>query len=296
MTMMKTLYDVNIVASNNSWGGGGFSQALEDSIQRSIDAGVVFVAAAGNDGIDNDTYPSYPASYDLDGIIAVAATDSQDTLASFSNYGATTVDVAAPGVDILSTTPGNAYELYDGTSMAAPHVTGVIGLLASVAPGASVAQLKAAILDGADAVPPLIGTCVTGGRLNAAESLALVGAGGSTTGQSVFTFSYNFQDFYGVLPSGDTPENVITENQKERTREVFEFYGDRLGIKFVETANQGLTVVTGDLRAMDPTLPTGPGGVAGVSNGSMGGLVIMDAAEDWGISQYGGRLVHDGHA
>ncbi len=74
MTMMKTLYDVNIVVSNNSWGGGGFSQALKDSIQRSIDAGIVFVAAAGNDGSDNDAIPSYPASYDLDGIISVAAT------------------------------------------------------------------------------------------------------------------------------------------------------------------------------------------------------------------------------
>ncbi|MHB9077543.1 MAG: Ig-like domain-containing protein [Pirellulaceae bacterium] len=285
MTMMKTVYDVNIVVSNNSWGGGGYSQALKEAIQRSISAGIVFVAAAGNNSSNNDINLSYPASYDLDGIISVAATTSQDTRASFSNYGATTVDVAAPGVDILSTTAGNTYSTFSGTSMAAPHVAGVVGLLASAAPDARVAQLKAAILDGADAVPALIGTCLTGARLNAAESLALIVSGGLTTGQSVPTFSYNFKSNYGTLPSGDTAENVITENQKDRTREVFEIYGARLGIKFVETESSGLTVVTGDMRALSPTIPTGPGGVAGLAGG---GMVIMDAAEDWGISEYGG--------
>ena len=296
MTMMKTQYGVNIVASNNSWGGGGFSQALIDSIQRSIDAGIVFVAAAGNDGDDTDAFAHYPSSYDLDGIISVAASDPADELAAlgqfgstfYSNYGATTVDVAAPGVSILSTTPGNTYSVFHGTSMASPHVSGVIGLLASVAPTAGVQQLKDAILAGADPISALTGTSVTGARLNAAESLALIGAGGSFTGNSVPTAYYNFEDFYGVLPNGDVPQNVITENQKDRTREIFEFYGDLLGIKFVEAENQGLTVVTGDLRALDPTIPTGPGGVAGISDGSMGGTVIMDAAEDWGVSEYGG--------
>ncbi len=112
--------------------------------------------------------------------------------------------------------------------------------------------------------------------------------GGAVTGNSITTAYYNFQDFYGVLPTGDIPQNVITENQKDRAREVFEIYGDLLGIKFVETEDQGLTVVTGDLRALDPAIPTGPGGVAGLSDGSLGGMVIMDAAEDWGISEYGG--------
>ncbi|MHB0959585.1 MAG: tandem-95 repeat protein [Pirellulaceae bacterium] len=296
MTMMKTTYNVNIVASNNSWGGGGFSQSLEDSIQRSIDAGIVFVAAAGNSGDDTDVFPHYPASYGLDGIISVAATDPSDQLAAVgrfgstynSNYGATTVDVAAPGVGILSTTPGNTYDSFGGTSMATPHVSGVIGLLASVAPNASVPELKAAILDGADAISALTGTTLTGARLNAAESLALIGAGGSLVGQSIPTFYFNFQSNYGMLPSGDTPENVITENQKQRTREIFEIYGNLLGAKFVESTNQGLTVVTGDLRAVSPTVPTGPGGVAGISEGSMSARVIMDAAEDWGSSEYGG--------
>ena len=96
---------VNIVATNNSWGGGGSSDAMKDAIQASNDAGIVFVAAAGNDGSDNDSTPSYPASYDLPGIMAVAATDQDDNLASFSNYGATSVDLSAPGTNILSSTP-----------------------------------------------------------------------------------------------------------------------------------------------------------------------------------------------
>jgi VCBS repeat-containing protein len=297
MTMMKTQYGINIVASNNSWGGGAFSNALQDSIQRSVDAGIIFVAAAGNDGLDTDAIPHYPSSYDLDGILSVAASDPEDKLATLpefgstfnSNYGATSVDVAAPGVSILSTTPGNTYSVFGGTSMAAPHVTGVIGLLASYEPNATVQDLKLAIMEGADPSAALDGTVITGARLNAYNSLALI-AGGLPTPppSSVPTFYYNFQDFYGVLPTGDTPENVITENQKQRTREVFEFYENLLGASFVETADSGLTVVTGDLRAMAPNIPTGPGGVAGLSEGSMYGRVIMDAAEDWGISEYGG--------
>jgi len=96
---------VNIVATNNSWGGGPYEQALYDAIKASTDAGILFIAAAGNDANDNDAKPSYPASYDLPGILAVAATDQSDELASFSNYGKTKVDLAAPGTNIYSTIP-----------------------------------------------------------------------------------------------------------------------------------------------------------------------------------------------
>lgn len=96
---------VNIVATNNSWGGPGASEATKDAIKATNDAGIIFIAAAGNENNDNDNEPSYPASYDLPGIVAVAATDQDDSLASFSNYGATSVDMSAPGVNILSTTP-----------------------------------------------------------------------------------------------------------------------------------------------------------------------------------------------
>lgn len=175
MTMMKTRYGVNIVVSNNSYGGDQFSQAEEDAIARSIDAGILFVAAAGNDGNNNDVNPSYPDGYDLDGIISVAATDHNDRLAGFSNFGLTTVDIAAPGEDILSTVPGGGYDLNSGTSMASPHVAGVATLIAGYRPGLTVGQIKSAILRGADPIPALAGTSVTGARLNAYKSLLVSG-------------------------------------------------------------------------------------------------------------------------
>ncbi|MFO0416898.1 MAG: S8 family peptidase, partial [Pseudomonadota bacterium] len=140
MVTMKTNYGVNIAVSNNSWGGGGYSQALEAAIQRAQAAGIVFVAAAGNDAADIDLFPSYPASYEVGNVVAVAAIDRDQNLASFSNYGGNTVDVAAPGVAILSTLPGGAYGLLSGTSMAAPHVAGVLALLFSAQSGLGVEQ------------------------------------------------------------------------------------------------------------------------------------------------------------
>jgi len=178
MTMMKTEYGVNIVASNNSWSGGGFSQALEDAIAASNEAGIMFVAAAANFGADNDEFAEYPANFDLDGIISVAATDDNDQLAGFSNFGANTVDLGAPGVFIWSTTTGNTYEYSSGTSMAAPHVTGAVAMLMATNPHASLAEVKNAILSGVDQVESLEDKTVTGGRLNLANSLALIGDAG----------------------------------------------------------------------------------------------------------------------
>jgi subtilisin family serine protease len=162
---------VNIVATNNSWGGGGYSAALRAVIARHDAAGMLFVAAAGNDGSDNDVAPAYPASYDLPNVIAVAAIDHADQAASFSNYGRTTVDLAAPGVDVYSSIPGGGYASFSGTSMAAPHVSGVVGLLAAANPQATAAELRAAILDTTAAVPGLAGRTATGGRLDAAAAL-----------------------------------------------------------------------------------------------------------------------------
>ncbi|NOZ22190.1 MAG: S8 family serine peptidase [Planctomycetes bacterium] len=170
-TMMKTTYGVNIRVTNNSWGGGGYSQALYDSIAASGQADMLFIAAAGNSGGNNDSRPEYPASFDLDCIISVAATDSSDRLASFSCYGANSVDLAAPGVNIYSTVPGGSYDSYDGTSMATPHVTGVAALAWSAAPDATAAQIRDAILAGVDRVSALNGKVATGGRLNARGTL-----------------------------------------------------------------------------------------------------------------------------
>jgi len=153
--------------TSNSWGGGGFSQALYDAIQDAQTAGSLFIAAAGNSSSNTDVSPHYPSSYDLDNIIAVAATDHNDNLASFSSYGATTVDIAAPGVDILSSVPGNAYALLSGTSMATPHVAGVTALVFGRFPAISGADVKNLILNFADPLPNLAGIVLTGGRLNA---------------------------------------------------------------------------------------------------------------------------------
>ena len=162
---------VNIVATNNSWGGGGFSSALQDAIRRHGEAGILFVAAAGNESSNNDTVAAYPANYALPNVISVAALDRSDQLASFSNYGATKVHIGAPGVAIYSTTPGNRYASYNGTSMAAPHVAGVAGLLAAANPQATMTEIRAAILDSAVPIQALAGRATTGGRLNAAAAL-----------------------------------------------------------------------------------------------------------------------------
>jgi len=162
-------------ATNNSWGGGGFSQALKSAIDRANIANILFVAAAGNGGNDgvgdnNDATPSYPASYTSANIISVAAITSTGAKSSFSNYGATSVDIGAPGSSIISTVPsknlGSAYASYSGTSMATPHVTGGAALYAASNPTASAAAIKLAILNSAVPTSSLSGKCVTGGRLN----------------------------------------------------------------------------------------------------------------------------------
>ena len=163
---------INVVASNNSWGGGGYSQGLYDAISRANNAGIMFIAAAGNSGTDNDVTASYPSNYNLPNVIAVAAISNTGALASFSQYGATTVDIGAPGVGINSTTAYNTYSSYSGTSMATPHVTGAVALYASTHPGASVAQIRNAILSSAVPTPSLSGKTVTGGRLDANAALS----------------------------------------------------------------------------------------------------------------------------
>ena len=176
-TDLKVRHGLNIVATSNSWGGGGFSQALLDAITAAAQQQILFIAAAGNGGNDqvgdnNDVVANYPSNYDTtagagyDAVIAVAAISSNGSLASFSNYGSGTVDIGAPGVGIISTTAFNAYSSFSGTSMATPHVSGAAALYASTHPGASAQQIRAAILDSATSTSSLAGKTVTGGRLN----------------------------------------------------------------------------------------------------------------------------------
>lgn len=161
---------------SNSWGGGGYSQAMFDAISRANDKGILFIAAAGNSGSDNDKKAQYPANYKLPNVLTIAATDSADKLASFSCFGATTVHMAAPGVKILSTVPGDKYNSLSGTSMATPHVTGAAVLLKSVYPNMKARELKAALLESVEKLPNLSGKVTTGGRLNISRALAVAKA------------------------------------------------------------------------------------------------------------------------
>ncbi|MCY2941986.1 MAG: S8 family serine peptidase, partial [Planctomycetota bacterium] len=162
--------------SNNSWGGGGSSSLLSQAISNARNAGHIFVAAAGNSGLNNDATPNYPSNYDFDNVVAVAATDNKDVLASFSNYGATTVDIAAPGVGILSTLPGNTYGTLSGTSMATPHVSGALSLIWDQNPTFTYQQVIAKLYSSVDKIAGLNGKVATGGRLNIGNAL-----NGSTT-------------------------------------------------------------------------------------------------------------------
>ncbi|CAD5976958.1 Ig-like domain-containing protein [Planktothrix agardhii] len=158
--------------TNNSWGGGGYSQALSDAINTAGQQGALFIAAAGNDGTNNDIYPAYPASYNLSNIISVASTTRTDGLSWFSNYGATTVDLGAPGSDIYSTLPNSSYGTYSGTSMASPHVTGAAALLWSQNPTWTAQQVKDRLMQKTDPISALSGKTVSGGRLNINNALA----------------------------------------------------------------------------------------------------------------------------
>ncbi len=164
--------DMGAHVLSNSWGGGGFSQALKDAIEYARGKGALFVAAAGNESNDNDRSANYPSNYEVDNVVAVAASDQGDRLANFSNYGETTVDLAAPGVNILSTKPRDQYQSLNGTSMATPHVSGVAALIWAKYPNLTYRQVFIRLMGSVDRKSAFIGRTVTGGRLNAAKALS----------------------------------------------------------------------------------------------------------------------------
>ena len=193
--MAQKMAGQNVVAINCSFGRYSFNQQESDALSQLAATGITIVAAAGNDSNDNDQQPFYPANYDIPGLISVAASDKNDALADFSNFGATTVDLAAPGVGILSARLKNAtdyvaytgpdYTLshdasmrneaaFDGTSASAALVSGSVGLLRSLKPAASIVQVKNAILNGVDPSVGLAGRVLTGGRLNLSNSVDLI--------------------------------------------------------------------------------------------------------------------------
>ncbi|MHC4499246.1 MAG: S8 family serine peptidase, partial [Planctomycetota bacterium] len=150
--------------SSNSWGGGGYSQGLKDAIDAAGAVGMLFVAAAGNDSSNTDNSPHYPSGYDSDSLISVMSTNRNDNKSGFSNYGLISVDLGAPGSEILSCKGGGGYRYLDGTSMATPHVAGACALVWSMNPVLSRAEVKDIILQTVD--PTLPGLCVSEGRLN----------------------------------------------------------------------------------------------------------------------------------
>jgi subtilisin family serine protease len=158
---------------SNSWGGpeDAENQALKDAVERARLKDVLFVAAAGNESVDNDKTPSYPAAFDNDNMISVAATDQSDGMAYFSNYGLKTTHLGAPGANIYSTVPGNKYRSLSGTSMACPHVAGAAALVWSMHPDWKYTQVKQALMQTVDPLPALQGKTVTGGRINVLKAL-----------------------------------------------------------------------------------------------------------------------------
>lgn len=165
---------VNVRIISASWGSTAKSRALEDVIRKAGDEGILFVAAAGNSSSDNDRNPHYPSSYDLNNVISVAALNRNDVLASFSNFGAKSVHIAAPGEEIVSTWLKHGFEEKGGTSMATPFVSGVAALMLSQNPRMSVEDLRAKLLKSVDKISALNGKVSSGGRINAAKA---VGAG-----------------------------------------------------------------------------------------------------------------------
>jgi subtilisin family serine protease len=163
---------IGVALTSNSWGGGGFSSSLKNAIDNAGKKGIGFVAAAGNSAYDNDSVPSYPSSYDSENIISVGAHDHKGKIAWFSQWGKKSVDLFAPGVNVVSTVPGNKYASFNGTSMATPHVSGAYATILASHPTWTVVEVKNALLNSTDPETGLANKCVTGGRLNLHQALS----------------------------------------------------------------------------------------------------------------------------
>src|SRR5215510_5568930 len=196
----------NVRILSNSWGGGGFSQALLDAINRANSNNMLFVAAAGNNNSNNDTTAFFPANYDAPNVVSVAATDNRDAKSSFSNFGATTVDLGAPGTNILSTVRNGGFSVFSGTSMATPHVSGAAALVLSRCT-LTTAQLKSNLLNNVDPVSSLSGRTVTGGRLNVDKAIRACSGGGN---QPTTIFFDNFETNQGWVTNPNGTDTATT--------------------------------------------------------------------------------------
>ncbi|WP_159293787.1 S8 family serine peptidase [Microcystis aeruginosa] len=256
--------------TNNSWGGGGFSQALYDAINAAGQAGALFIAAAGNNSANADVNPMYPAAYNLDNIVSVASTTRTDSLSSFSNYGLTSVDLGAPGSDIYSTTPNNTYSTYSGTSMASPHVAGAAALLWSQNPTWTAQQVKNTLMNTGDSIAALAGKTVSGKRLNVFNALAAAN-----------------------LPSVTVSVSPATVQEDGTTNLVYTFTRTNLNLSSPLTVNFGAsgianaapvgsdpadyTVLTGSGVIFDPTTKLG---TVNFAAGATTATVVVDPIPD----------------
>ena len=241
---------MNVDLMSNSWGGGGYSQALFDAIKRASDKGIVFTAAAGNSATNNDTTASYPANYAVPNVISVAAMTAQNTLASFSQYGKRTVHIAAPGHNILSSVPNGKYDVYSGTSMATPHVSGAIGLLIAKEGRMDLETLRDRVMYTGVPVAGLRGKTVTASRLDAYNLLTDTRPERSGPNPSLWTTHTLDQAFESNHPydNGKTITKRFTVPGAKYIRVRFAKYELESGYDYVrvaDTAGNTVEKVTG---------------------------------------------------
>lgn len=207
--------NIGVTLTSNSYSGDIYNQSMKDAIDEADAAGILFVAAAGNNSSNLGLFPEYPASFTSSNIVSVASTTRTDALSSFSNFSATSVDLAAPGSDIFSTIQNGGYGTKSGTSMATPHVAGACALMKSFKPALTHTQIRELLLSTVDTKPALTGKCATGGRLNVynallatSDILATPGGGLTASGPIGGPFAPGSQTFtltnHGASTSGWT--------------------------------------------------------------------------------------------
>jgi thermitase len=252
--------------SSNSWGGGGISALLKKAVEDTRDAGQIFVAAAGNSAMDNDRFATQPAGLGVENIISVAALDNRGEMASFSNYGAQSVHVAAPGVNILSTVPGGAYDTYSGTSMATPHVSGVVALMLSQNPNMTYQEVKQRLISSSRGISTLSGRVVSGGIVDAYYALTGKTPPPDPNDPSRWTESLpqnistphpypaHFEDTYTITVPGASRLSVhFSRFETERGYDKLEFFnknGDKIGSWSGKNSGRYSPIVDGDTIIM----------------------------------------------
>ena len=232
MTDLKNRHGINLVATNNSWGGGSYSQSMHDAIIREAKVDIIFAAAAGNSTSNNDSLDNYPSNYStltgtstesaasFESVIAVASIASDGSISGFSSYGATTVDIGAPGSGIYSSVPTSAYASLNGTSMATPHVAGAIALYASLYPTATANQIRDVLLQTVVPTPSLAGLTVTGGRLNIYNALQVSPIPAKVVGRAYSDLNSN--NMYDIGEPTYSGVNIYADLNNNGTRNPFE--------------------------------------------------------------------------